>query len=254
MSAKRHLTGALLTVRVMHQRLQPKRRPFFYRGFQLCFDIRQQEQLRKTLRYRTPLSFRVADHGRRDGSDPAIWIRDIFARHGVAADAIYLVTYPRLWGYSFKPVSFWLGVDAQGGLRGVLAEVNNTFGEHHSYLVRHPDGRVMDRHDWFIAEKAFYVSPFFSVDGHYRFRFRFESERVQIDIHHVGENGEVRLITQLAGQRQELSAGTAWRAVLSNPLMSLMVTIGIHWEALKLWRAGIRLQRKPIPPAQEISS
>lgn len=254
MSTKRRLTGALLPVRVMHQRLQPKRRPFFYRGFQLCFEIGAQDQLEKILRHRTPLAFRSADHGRRDGSDLQQWIRNIFAEHEVAAHSIYLLTYPRLWGYSFKPVSFWLGVDAQGGLRGVLAEVNNTFGEHHSYLVRHPDGRVMGRNDWFTTEKAFYVSPFFPVDGQYRFRFRFDSESVQVDIHHLGENAEARLITQLAGRRQELSAASAWRAVLTNPLMTLMVTIGIHWEALKLWRGGIPLQRKPIPPAQEISS
>ena len=252
MATQRRLKAALLPVQVMHRRLQPRRRAFHYRGFQLCFALDQLPALQAILR-RTPLSFRAADHGQRDGSALEPWIRGVFAQAGIIAAEIDLIAYPRLWGYVFKPVSFWLALDAEGSLRGVLAEVNNTFGEHHSYLLQHADGRTILPTDWLRAEKAFYVSPFFTVDGSYRFRFRCESERVQIDIHHVDAAGRALLITQLAGRRQDLDWPAAWRAVLGNPLMSLMVTVGIHWEALKIWRGGIALQRKPSPPSEEIS-
>ncbi|MEY2342139.1 DUF1365 domain-containing protein [Acidithiobacillus sp. IBUN Pt1247-S3] len=253
MAADRNLAGALLPVRVMHQRLQPKRRAFHYRGFQLCFEIGELAQLQSILRRWTPLAFRAADHGQRSGADLATWIRSIFATHQVVAEKIYLVTYPRLWGYAFKPVSFWMALDGKGEIRAVLAEVNNTFGEHHSYLVRHPDGRVIAADDWITAEKAFYVSPFFAVDGQYRFRFRFDAAKVQVDITHLDPQGRLRLATQLAGKRRDLTIASAWRVVLGNPLMTFVVTVGIHWEALKTWRAGIRLQRKPVPPSEEIS-
>ncbi|MEL5848972.1 MAG: DUF1365 domain-containing protein [Candidatus Igneacidithiobacillus chanchocoensis] len=252
MAESSYVKSALLPVRVMHRRLQPQRRAFHYRGFQFCFALDQLPNLQAILR-RTPLGFRAADHGQRDGSALEPWIRGVFAQVGILPEKIYLITYPRLWGYAFKPVSFWLALDAEGDLRGVLAEVNNTFGEHHSYLLRHTDGRKILPTEWLQSEKAFYVSPFFSVDGSYRFRFRFESERVQVDIHHYDAAGQARLITQLAGRRQDLTRASAWRVVLGNPLMSLMVTVGIHWEALKIWRAGIRLQRKPSPPSEEIS-
>ncbi len=61
-------------------------------------------------------------------------MRGVLARHGLqAADGeIWLQTFPRVLGYVFNPVSFWLCHDRDGLLRAVLAEVNNTFGEHHN--------------------------------------------------------------------------------------------------------------------------
>ena len=246
------LRGALLPVRIMHRRLEPTRRAFHYRGFQLCIKMSELAQLPRVLRY-TPLSFRWGDHGRRDQSSPEDWIQTIFAKAGIHPAEILLICYPRLWGYAFKPVSFWLGMDRDGQLLAVLAEVNNTFGEHHSYLVRHPDGHPIGPHDWLEAEKSFFVSPFFPVDGGYRFRFRAEERRVQIDIHYLAQDGKVRLVTQLSGQRFDLNFRSIWGVILANPFMSWMVIVGIHWEALKLWRSGIRLQRKPSPPNEEIS-
>jgi hypothetical protein len=64
----------------------------------------------------------------------------------VAADGeVVLQTMPRVFGFVFNPVSFWFCHDRDGGLRAVLAEVSNTFGERHNYLVAHPDRRPSSR-------------------------------------------------------------------------------------------------------------
>ena len=47
----------------------------------------------------------------------------------------YLVTAPRLFGYSFNPVSFWYIYDQEHQLKKMILEVNNTFGERRIYLL-----------------------------------------------------------------------------------------------------------------------
>jgi len=250
----RSVNGALLTSEVVHRRLQPRRPGFRYGGFHLAFDLGQEAAVRRILSGFCPVRFRTADHGPRDGSPLLPWIQDIFTRHGIAAESVVLVCYPRLWGYTFKPVSFWLGFDGDELLRGVLAEVNNTFGEHHSYIVAHPDRRAITPEDWIEAHKVFHVSPFFRVEGRYRFRFALDARHFRADIHYLDDAGKLLLVTQLAGQRTDLSRATAWRCVARYPLMTLAVTGRIHWQALKLWRARIPFHPKPQPPSEEISS
>jgi DUF1365 family protein len=36
--------------------------------------------------------------------------------------------------------------------------------------------------------------------------------------------------------------------------MTLKVTLGIHWEALRLWLKGVRLQPKPAAPKDVITA
>ena len=92
---------------------------------------------------------------------------------------IWLQTYPRVWGYSFKPVSFWYCFDdtAKGRLRAVVAEVNNTFGERHCYVLHAPTwGETI------TADKVFHVSPFCEVQGHYAFCFTREERGGAVQI------------------------------------------------------------------------
>jgi DUF1365 family protein len=81
------------------------------------------------------LSLHAADHGRA-GSGVNAWLRGLLDEAGVQADGeIWLHTFPRVLGYAFKPVSFWFCHRADGALAAVVAEVNNTFGERHCYLL-----------------------------------------------------------------------------------------------------------------------
>ncbi|MCE5394464.1 MAG: DUF1365 domain-containing protein [Acidithiobacillus sp.] len=248
------MSAQLLESLVIHRRMQPRRRPFRYGGFHLCFDLRDQPDLEKTLSGFCPIRFRSQDHGPRDGSPLGPWIGKIFGEQGIPATRTVLICYPRLWGYVFNPVSFWLGLDDQGAILGVLAEVNNTFGEHHSYIIAKADRSAIGPHDWLEAKKIFHVSPFFPVQGFYRFRFLLDSKKFRADIHYFNEQKQLLLVTQLAGVRKTLDKSAAWAMVLRYPMLTFAVIWRIHWQALKLWRARIPFHSKPLPPTQEISS
>jgi DUF1365 family protein len=162
------------------------------------------------------------------------------------------MTLPRLLGYVFNPVSFWFCCDRFGGLRAVLCEVNNTFGERHCYLVHRDDRRAIAPDEWLEGRKAFHVSPFLPIDGRYRFRFRLEAERVHVDVNYYDGEGLV-LATSVGGRREPLSDRSVLRRFAAHPTMTLAVIARIHWQALLLWRKRIRFHAKPAPPAELVS-
>lgn len=197
-------------------------------------------------------SFFNRDHGARDGSALLPWIRAILNDKGLAAvcdGEVVLQTMPRLFGFVFNPVSFWYCHDAAGGVRAVLAEVSNTFGERHNYLVAHADQRVIGPDDVLVAQKVFHVSPFFPVRGDYHFNFNRRGERLSVGIDYF-DDGVKQLTTRLIGTEQALGAGTLLRAWLRCPLLTLGVVYRINWQALRLVLRRVPFFSKPVPPRE----
>ncbi|MBS1207892.1 MAG: hypothetical protein H6R19_290 [Proteobacteria bacterium] len=198
-------------------------------------------------------SFFNRDHGARDGSPLLPWIHDILQRHGLSAicnGEIVLQTMPRLFGFVFNPVSFWYCHDQAGGLRAVLAEVNNTFGEHHNYLVAHADQHVIGAEDVLVAQKVFHVSPFFPVRGEYRFSFARRDERLTVGID-LFDDGHKQLTTRLTGEEQPLTAANLLCTWLRCPLLTLGVVYRINWQALRLVAKRVQFYSKPQAPREE---
>lgn len=240
---------------IRHERLRPVRHVFGYPG---CFlrvriDGTAAPQAARDLwpwfgwERAAPMSFRSSDHG--DGvTPPEIWIRALCAQSGLAVDGpIWLQTFPRMLGYAFKPVSFWFCHRADGELIAVVAEVNNTFGERHCYLLAEPDGAPLRAGRDMRASKVFHVSPFFDVQGEYVFRFLHRDGRAVSRIELHDEQGLV-LVTSLSGRLEPASAAVARRALFGHPLFTLGVIARIHLQAWRLWRAGVPFHRKPSPP------
>lgn len=194
-----------------------------------------------------------SDHGGPPGQGAgAPWVRRVLEEHRLPAPArIELLTQPRVLGHVFNPVSFWLCRDAQGGLRQVIAEVSNTFGDRHSYLCAKADGSVIGPRDRLQARKVFHVSPFQPIEGSYVFRFDIRAERVGIWIDMTAGDGQLK--TNLVGRRGPLTARGLLAAMLRRPLGSRRVLALIHWQALKLWWKGARYRPRPEPPEQEVS-
>lgn len=238
---------------VIHSRLRPTAHAFRYPAFFLRAPARALDEgaagnwlfgvNRPAL-----LSLHAADHGRA-GSGVNAWLRGLLDEAGVQADGeIWLHTFPRVLGYAFKPVSFWFCHRADGALAAVVAEVNNTFGERHCYLLaaapceRLRDGQTLR------ADKVFHVSPFCDVTGSYRFRFFNGPTRCVARVEHHDAAGPL-LLTSMSGGLQQLSTPTCARALLGYPLFTLGVIARIHWQALRLFMRRVPFRAKPAPPA-----
>lgn len=251
------ITAAELIVgQVMHTRLRPVRHRFAYPVFYVRVDLGRLDELDSRwfgVDRRRPLSLRTADYGPRDGSDLLVWVRGLLRDAGLPHDGpVHLQTFPRVFGYGFNPVDFWYCHDAQGDLRAVLAEVNNTFGEHHRYLLAGPDDGPIGPDTVLACRKVLHVSPFCRVEGEYRFRFRDLADRRFVGIDHY--DGEGLLIrTSLSGHTRPFTAANLRRVLCAQPLLALGVVARIHWQALRLWLRRVPFQPKPAAPAAGMS-
>ena len=238
--------------RVMHRRHRPVENRFVYPVFYVLLDIDELDGLNSWLfgvNRRRPVSFSFADHG--EGGDPRTWLEALLRAHGLAGcdDRIWVQTFPRVLGFLFNPVSFWYCMDADGRLGAVVAEVNNTFGERHCYVLpANPEG---DGVDGTSAVKAFYVSPFYPVRGEYRFHINtdFRAPRVRIDYF---DDGLLQLNTAIWGRSEPFSAKALLKALARQPLLTLGVVARIHVQALRLWLKGVRLVDRSTHPVEEI--
>ncbi len=167
-------------------------------------------------------------------------------------EQVFLLAHPRYWGYTFNPVSFWFLVGAAGNLRAVVAEVHNTFGDRHAYFCAEKNGDDIGRDCWIVSAKRFHVSPFFDIEGRYRFRFRFSEASIAVRI--VYEDGRGGgLDTTIAGTRTPFTDLELARALVRRPFGAMRTTALIHWQALRLWRKGIPYRQRPEPPKESIT-
>jgi DUF1365 family protein len=236
---------------VRHTRLKPTQHAFNYPTYFLMLPLRSMQRDGSgalTRNRRAALSFHDRDHG--DGRPDCLhWLDALLQAEGIA-DAqgeVWLHTYPRVFGFTFKPVSFWYCHTTDGALRAIVVEVNNTFGERHCYLLDSPRyGQEL------CADKAFHVSPFCEIEGGYRFRFM-RSLHAGIDrtvarIDHDDATGPL-LQTSVAGTLETVNPASLRKALWRYPAMTFGVVGRIHWQALKIWLKRVPFVSKPKPPA-----
>lgn len=241
---------------VLHTRLRPVRHAFRYRAFFLnvpvhTLDGRPRGTWLFGVNRRALIAFHEADHG--DGLRAVDWIRALLERAGIRAEGdIRLQTFPRVLGYAFKPVSFWFCHDREGRRRAIVAEVNNTFGERHCYLLENADGAPLRDAQTLCADKAFHVSPFCPIEGRYRFRFLDNGRRAVSRIDYDDAGGPL-LATSLSGTYQVLDRKACLHALLGHPWFTVAVMARIHWQALQLWLKRVPFWRKPPPPARPLT-
>jgi len=223
---------------VMHRRLDPMSHGFRYRLAMYRLDLDELETLNARLRLfgvnrARPVSFRRADH--------LPDVRALLAREGVTdrIERVELVANCRIFGYVFNPVSFFFCYASDQRLAAVVCEVNNTFGESHAYVLP----AQARGGDW-LEKKVFHVSPFFSLDGTYQFRFAISPEHFEarIDLH---RDGVPCFVSRLSLDRQPLTDAAIVWALVRYPFVTAKVMTAIHWEALRLWWKGATYHEKP---------
>ncbi len=198
------------------------------------------------------VSLQPSDHGVA-GCRGVEAVRRLARNAGVdGIDHVLLMTHPRYWGYTFNPVSFWFLAGSAGNLRAVLAEVNNTFGDRHIYVCKERTGADILPGSGIISGKRLHVSPFFDVEGEYRFQFLLDEARVAVRILYEDGNGG-GLNTAVVGTRRPFTDRELVRALLRRPFGGARTTALIHWQAFRLWRKGVPCRHRPEPFERSIT-
>ncbi len=248
--------SALYNGAVMHRRFSPTPHRLKYRVFSLLLDLAalddEAAQIHLFSRNRFNLfSFHDRDYGDGNGN-PLAWAQAQMRAAGLSTDGarIMLLAMPRVLGYVFNPIAVYFCHAADGALCAILYEVNNTFGQRHSYFIPveiSTDGAVRQS-----CRKAFYVSPFMDMDMRYDFTLYPPAEMLRLRIA-VSDTRGVVLTASLSGRRAALNDAALLRAAVAYPLLTVKVVAGIHWEALRLWWKGLRLRARPAPPPEAVS-
>ncbi len=244
----------LMRGRTAHTRFEPKRHSFNYAVTMIDIDVDQLTAADKmsslfSVDRQNLVSLNTTKRGDLGKSSMSDWARGLFSRAGISTESctIRLLTFPRTELFSFAPLSVWLLLDPEQHVRGLIYEVNNTFGERHSYVAR-ADGNK----DSQCVDKSFHVSPFFDVEGQYRFTISSNTERFDLLIENIVDDRRVHAASLLL-ERKPLSTWAIMKFVLSSPLSGVGVVLGIHWEALKLFIKGMKYRPKPSVPANDFS-
>lgn len=237
----------ILKAKVYHKRLFPKENVFSYRTFYVHLEMQKIYQRASSWIFgrnrRRLMSYKEKDHGARDGSSALRWAENIFTDHTIQFDRVSLLTMPRVCGHVFNPISFWFAYQ-ESCMVAVLVEVNNTFGETHSYLCKLDQGEQVIKKLWFEADKLFHVSPFMDRTGYYRFNFDWESKQKRILIHYHDER-RLKLITSVEGFETPMTKSGLLKCFLGIPFMTLKVVFLIHYQAFKIWMKKIKYRPKP---------
>jgi len=249
--------AALYVGDVVHARLKPVGHRFSYRVMSLLIDLDRLEVAdRQTplfgVNRRALYSFHEADHGDRDGSSLRLYAQRCAAEHGIdlTGGRVLLLCYPRLFGYTFNPLSVYYCYRADGQPALLIYEVRNTFGDIHAYVLPVTRGDISPAGIRQTQDKRFYVSPFVEMAMRYHFRVMLPQDRVKLRILETNSEGPL-LSATFNGQRRILTTRELLRSFFSLPLVTLKIIAAIHWEALRLWLKGVRPVPRPGKTADE---
>jgi uncharacterized protein len=236
---------ALVVGQVTHRRPGPVRHAFRHRVYQWLVDLdclpRQPWHLRAFAH------FSSADHL----GDPRLSIKSniekFLARGGIQLGErgrVLMLANARVLGHVFNPLSTFWCYDSGGVLACVVAEVHNTYGERHAYLLRTDQAGVA------VTDKTFRVSPFFDVSGAYELRFTLRPDLVSTTVT-LRRGHAVAFIATFQGRPEPATPPALARRLVRQPLMPQRVSALIRVHGLWLWVRRLPIHPRPHQTRQE---
>lgn len=246
--AKLNNIPALASSKIMHKRFFPSNNFFNYKANYMVISVKKLEKLKKcffSVNKFNFFSFNFIDYGKKTTQNPVIWLEEILAKHKINnITEIILITQPRILGYIFNPVSFWLCFNKEQDLIAVLSEVNNTCKQKHNYLCFNEDLSPIKNNEWLTAKKEFYVSPFMKIEGEYKFKFSLTSRNYNFFINYIVDN-KLKLATSLKCELKDFSDKNIIYTLIKFPFSSIQTIFLIHYQALKLFLKKIQFYKCP---------
>lgn len=238
--------SSIYSTTIEHVRTAPIRNRFRYKSYSWFVDLDDMPRLSPWIR---PLAgFAASDHI----GDPAQSIRanidSFLADHDIdlGGGRITMLANARVFGHTFNPLSVFWCHDAKDRLVCVVAEVHNTYGERHAYLLN-TDERGSTR-----IPKEFYVSPFNAVDGEYRMCLPEPTEDLRLSIV-LERGGSAPFVASVEGARRIATTRSVIRSALAVPMAPLRVVVQIRWQGIRLWARGLPISPRPRSVAERLS-
>ncbi|WP_019972372.1 DUF1365 domain-containing protein [Mycobacterium sp. 141] len=224
---------------IRHVRRWPIHHEFGYRSYSWLVDLDELPQLPRLLRpfaqFRSADHAGVPHHGLRANIDAYLAEQGISVREGW----VLMLTNARVLGFVFNPLTVYWCHDRDGALICVVAEVHNTYGGRHRYLLRtDPRGNA-------TVAKDFYVSPFNAVAGEYRLHVPEPDRQLQIAVHLRNPAGSTVFSATMTGRVHAADTATVLRALVAVPLAPLVVAVRIRWQGMRLWARGLPVVARP---------
>tara|TARA_A100001015_G_C14981301_1_gene709556 strand:+ start:941 stop:1702 length:762 start_codon:yes stop_codon:yes gene_type:complete len=235
---------------VFHKRLEPFEHKFSYKMTYFWFDINPKKELFlfKFNKY-SLFSFFDKDHGPldRDFSKPlfSYLIKKLKEYKINDVENIKVLCLPRIFNYQFNPITIFVCFSKTNQSSAIIFQVSNTFGERHLYVANQKNQTIK-------TNKKFHVSPFFKISGKYLIDFKISNSMVKLNISYQDKNKEV-LIANFIGKSKKINNIMLFKLIFTRTFQNFKVTLGIYYEALKLWIKGATYYNKPEKPKKEIT-
>jgi hypothetical protein len=230
---------AIVTGSVRHGRSIPIRHAFRHRVYQWLIDLDDVPRLPWYLR---PLArFDARDHLGGHGPTIKADLNRYLRSKGIRYDGrVLMLANARVLGHVFDPLTVFWCVDGPY----VVAEVHNTYGERHVYLLT-PDADGSAE-----TAKQFYVSSFNDVSGDYELQFRLERDRVRVQVA-LSRGGRTFFGASFDGVPRPATRRAVLATAVRMPLMPQRVSALIRLHGLWLWARGLPVVRRPKHELQE---
>ena len=204
---------------VYHLRRTPFRHAFRYRSRSWLVDL-------DALPGR---GFRARDHH----GDPGRTLRQnvdaLLEAKGMQCARVLMLASPRRLGHVFNPLSVFWCLDGDAAVVATVAEVHNTYGGRHAYVLPA---------DTTSVDKALYVSPFHDVDGYYELRLPLPDDQLRLAVIYHRQGAQPFIATVL-GRR------TTARPGLRDLFTTRLVAARIRLQGVRLYLRGLPVVPRP---------
>lgn len=173
----------------------------------------------------------------------------LLAQHQIdkPVETVIMITSARYFNYVFNPVSFYYCLTADQKLSAIIAEVNNTYGERHPYVLTKNTSNTGKWFATFQTPKVFHVSPFNKVEAIYHFYFSEPKDRLEIKLELINNNKKV-MAAVFKADGMPLTHANHLKTILKYPFAPHLSVPRIYAHAFKLFfQKKLIFNDKPVP-------
>ena len=240
---------------ITHARTKPVKHNFSFPIYTFVLDLDELELLDKKIRffgYNRGSVFTLYDSDYLGSGQGSIKekLKNWLTKFGYEEKytTVKMITTLRVFKHTFNPVIFYYCLDSEDNIVYHVAEVHNTFGEGHLYILK--NGKKSKVGTEYLVPKEFHVSPFNKVEGDYNFHFSQLKEKLDVRIN-VSKNNKNFFYARISGNAQKITKYTLVKLIMKYPFRTLLVIPKILAEAAKLYYVkNLDIIDKPEPSSE----